>query len=125
MYADEAQFSDSEAPISYGRAAAQDAAFTSGAVEASLFGTEECITLREGVMTLDMSDPANWMERPDDLMEILAADEAVGAMRSTARNIGLTQLIINIHNSDDFGDQEIEWLHEVMYLLDVRNDELD
>ncbi len=73
---------------------------------------------------MDMSDPDNWSRRPDDLMEILAADADVRIMRATARSIGLTELIINIHDSDDFGHQEIEWLHGVMYLLDIKNEEL-
>jgi hypothetical protein len=50
-------------------------------------------------------------------------DENVKAMRETARQVGLTQLLLNIHHSDQYGIEEIEKFHSVFDLLGVSDAE--
>jgi hypothetical protein len=50
-------------------------------------------------------------------------DENVKAMRETARTIGLTQLLIDIHRSDEYGIEETEKFCRVLELLGVTDTE--
>lgn len=47
-------------------------------------------------------------------------DENVKAMRETAHTIGLTQLLIDIHQSDQYGIEETAKFCRVLELLGVR-----
>ena len=45
-------------------------------------------------------------------------------MRETARTIGLTQLLIEVHGSDQFGIEETEKFCRVLELLGVSDEEV-
>lgn len=56
-------------------------------------------------------------------MAHLDDDENVKAMRDTARRIGLTQLLLDIDRSDQYGIEETEKFCRVLALLGVSDTE--